>query len=77
MNKKLIKQVAWVIGKKLAVHELSIVEAAILESTSASAGTIHEAFVWEKTPQGIDFWIDIRQGRWPYNCKRGNRNALS
>ena len=28
MNKKLIKKVAKVIGKKLAIHELSIVESA-------------------------------------------------
>ena len=77
MNKQLVKRVAKGIGKKLAIHELSIVEAAGLDSTKADAEAIHLAFLWGETPQGIDFWIDIRQGRWPYNCKRGNRNALS
>jgi len=77
MNKKLIKQVAKVIGKELAVHELSIVEEAGLDSIYADADTVHSAFIWGKTPQGIDFWSNIEMGRWPYNCKRGNHNALS
>ena len=74
MNKQLIKQVAWVIGKKLAKHELSIVEAVGLTSTYTDVETIHSAFVWEDTPQGVDFWCDINLGKWPYNYKRGKSN---
>jgi hypothetical protein len=71
MNKQLVKQVAKVIGKKLAKHELSIVDAVRLEPTNASADTIHGAFIWATTPQGVDFWCDINNGKWPYNYKRG------
>jgi hypothetical protein len=66
-NKQLVKQVAWVIGKKLAIHELSIVDAVRLETTNASADTIHRAFIWATTPQGVDFWHEIDCGRWPYS----------
>jgi len=70
MNNKLIKQVAEVIGKKLAKHELSIVEAAGLTDTVPDADTIHKAFVWAITPQGGEFWYNINNGWWPYNYKR-------
>jgi hypothetical protein len=69
MNKQLVKQVAKVIGKKLAKHELSIVDAAGLVFTHAD--TVHLAFLWAKTPQGKDFWDAIDQGKWPYSYKRG------
>jgi hypothetical protein len=72
VNKKLIKQVAKVIGKKLAVHELSIVDAAGLVFTHAD--TVHLAFLWAETPQGESFWCDINLGKWPYNYKRGKSN---
>ena len=70
MNKQLVKRVAKGIGKKLAIHELSIVEAAGLDSTKADAEAIHLAFLWGKTPQGFAFWCDINNGEWPYNYKR-------
>jgi hypothetical protein len=70
MNKQLIKQVAKVIGKKLAKHELSIVYAARLPCATDSS-ELAKAFTWSKTPQGEDFWYVIRRGRWPYNYKRG------
>ena len=71
MNKQLIKQVAKVIGKKLAVHELSIVDAAhnIIQNDEGKA--VISAFVWADTPQGDDFWLDIQGNRWPYNYTRG------
>jgi hypothetical protein len=72
MNKQLVKQVAKVIGKKLAKHELSIVYAARLPCATDSSVIAH-AFTWRKTPQGARFWVDIRRGRWPYSYERGER----
>ena len=69
MNKHLVKQVAKVIGKKLAVHELSIVESASL--VAANGIYVNAAFTWCDTPQGFDFWISINRGQWPYNYTRG------
>ncbi len=72
MNKKLIKEVARVIGKKLAVHELSIVNAnSIIQDDEAE--TIRSAFAWADTPQGVDFWLDIQGNHWPYNYTRGGK----
>ena len=68
MNKKLIKKVAKVIGKKLAIHELSIVESAGLITNNGRY--VHEALLWYDTPQGGDFWISIHRGQWPYNYER-------
>ena len=69
MNKKLIKKVAKVIGKKLAIHELSIVYAdnGILPHSKT---TVMSAFIWGETPQGADFWYEIDRGNWPYNYER-------
>lgn len=71
MNKQLIKQVAKVVGKKLAVHELSIVDAAHNIIQNDEAKTILSAFAWSDTPQGSDFWHSINRGDWPYNYTRG------
>lgn len=71
MNKQLIKQVARVIGKKLAVHELSIVEHAIGIPSFYNHTRLMNAFAWADTPQGSDFWLDIAGNRWPYNYTRG------
>jgi diaminopimelate decarboxylase len=70
MNKQLVKQVAKVIGKKLAKHELSIVDAGG-GLVFTHADTVHLAFIWSETPQGEPFWCDINLGKWPYNYKRG------
>ena len=69
MNKKLIKKVAKVIGKKLAIHELSIVYAdnGILPHSKT---TVMSAFTWSETPQGGHFWNAIDCGIWPYNYER-------
>ena len=72
MNKELIKQVAEVIGKELAIHELSLVCA--YNYTDNDAVCVYDAFIWEDTPQGEDFWHDINIGRWPYNYTRGKSN---
>ena len=69
MNKKLIKQVAKVIGKNLAKHELSIAYAS--DCTNNHAACLYDAFSWVETPQGGDFWEDVYHGKWPYNYKRG------
>ena len=69
MNKHLVKQVAKVIGKKLAVHELSIVESAGL--INPRGFSLHSAFSWYDTPQGGDLWLLINRGQWPYNYTRG------
>jgi hypothetical protein len=71
MNKQLIKQVAKVIGEKLAKYELSIVEEAGLKSTVPDADTLNTVFTWSDTPQGFDFWRNIKNGIWPYNYKEG------
>jgi len=71
MNKQLIKQVAKVIGKKLAVHELNIVNAANEVIQDDDAKTVITAFDWGDTPQGCDFWHYIYCGVWPYNYTRG------
>jgi hypothetical protein len=70
MNKQLVKQVAEVIGKKLAKHELSIVYAGDW-FTNSHATCVLNAFPWGETPQGEGFWFDINLGKWPYNYKRG------
>ena len=49
MNEKLIEQVAKVIGKNLAIHELSIVDAAGLPCATDSS-ELAKAFTWSKTP---------------------------
>ena len=69
MNKYLIKEVAKVIGKKLAIHELSIVESA--DFTNPDGRYVNTAFSWCDSPQGVDFWVSINRGEWPYNYTRG------
>ena len=71
MNKQLIKQVARVIGKKLAVHELSIAYATPDIFKNDESETVMKAFAWVDTPQGSDFWLDIEGNDWPYNYTRG------
>jgi len=69
MNKHLVKQVSKVIGKKLAVHELSILESmGLINPTGYS---VSSAISWYDTPQGGDFWMYINRGQWPYNYTRG------
>lgn len=70
MNKKVIRQVAKVIGKKLAVHELRIAGATRLPPTNTKGDDVYSAFVWDETPQGSDFWYNIDRGKWPYNYER-------
>lgn len=70
MSKHLVKQVAKVIGKKLAVHELSIVAASDTQWEWYDL-ELEVAFRWDDTPQGSKFWRTIHMGRWPYNYTRG------
>ena len=69
MNKKLIKQVAKVTGKKRAIHELSL---AAKYTHFANTDRILSAFDWMHTPQGRDFWQDIYESEWPYTYKSNN-----
>jgi hypothetical protein len=69
MNKKIIKQVSTVIGKKRALHELNL--AARDTYFSGGGVSISFEFMWQETPQGWDFWYDIDQGKWPYTYKTG------
>ena len=69
MNKKLIKQVAKVIGKKRAIHELNL---AARDTHFSGSDDILKAFDWMLTPQGRYFWQDIYEGEWPYTYKSNN-----
>ena len=66
MNKRLIKQVAKVIGKKRAKHELNL---AARDVELTDSGDVLTAFDWMLTPQGRFFWQDIYEGEWPYMYK--------
>ena len=63
---KCFGQVADVIGKARAETELF---KAVSVSKKYSGECISEAFVWARTPQGYQFWMDIYNGINPYDRK--------